>query len=376
MRVEHNRGLLAVDSGRLGAGGDEIRTTDRADPRPTCVFFQLQVSQTFLPPPSAPSLCLSAQLRQAEGNDGKLTLPNPFPQATEGLSQASRGNLQGLMWKDFLRHHALTHGPLPACLFSLHTFTIPSGSFPLTLLCPLTCLCGPLSPGTRALSKSPQKPASRAEARLPRWVWESGRGYHGVVFLAPSEGSALRFPQRPRASWAWLVCNVSRNWKLCSGLTTAAAPLHLLAQPDFPGLSLDYFQSVLRGARALVQPAGHGRGQDVGVPRRGRLCVRVPRLLPHQGRQLAGPASRLHRRPRLERGRVQRALRTGGGTRARLPGIPGPSPVRQAWGQSLLRAWLCARIERDRLLCSFSFILFTFPPHPVGFLKSHSEDIL
>lgn len=40
------------------------------------------------------------------------------------------------MWKDFLKHHALTRGPLPACLFSLHTFTIPSGSFPHTPVSP------------------------------------------------------------------------------------------------------------------------------------------------------------------------------------------------------------------------------------------------
>lgn len=46
------------------------------------------------------------------------------------------------------------------------------------------------------------------------------------------------------------------------------------------------------------------------------------------------------------------------------PRVPGPSPVRGA------------RLEGDRLLCSFSFILFTFPPHPVGFLKRHSENIL
>lgn len=140
----------------------------------------------------------------------------------------------------------------------------------------------------------------------------------------------------------------------------AAVPLPSCQLADCPGLCLDYFQSVLRGAWALVQPARHGWGQDVGVPRRGWLRVRVPWLLPHQGRQLAGPAPGLHRRPRLERRHLQRALRTGGDTRAQLPGCCW-SLTHVTSAEHLLHAWLCARPERDRLLLSHSFYFFSSP---------------
>lgn len=141
--------------------------------------------------------------------------------------------------------------------------------------------------------------------------------------------SPCGFLQRPRAASVWLLCNVSGNWKLCPGLMTAAVSVHLLAQPYFPGLCSDYFQSVLRRAWALVQPAGHGWRQDVRVPRCGWLGVGVPRLLSHQGRQLAGPAPRLHQRPRLERSHLQWALCTGGdATQSHLLVHPPPRVTR------------------------------------------------
>lgn len=131
----------------------------------------------------------------------------------------------------------------------------------LSLLAPSSHLCSLFNLGIRPISKvtiATNPPVSRGQSYMLGLRVRHGELW--LFFRLHHRGQPCGFLQCPRASLVWLVCNVNGNWKLRPGLMMAIASLHLLAQPNFPGICSDYFQSVLRRARALVQPVGHGWG--------------------------------------------------------------------------------------------------------------------
>ena len=118
-----------------------------------------------------------------------------------------------------------------------------------------------LSPGSHTAANPP---VSRGQKNVLGLRAEAQRTFGCFSGSIREVSHALSYAAPEHLWFGWFV--TSGNRKLRPGLTTAAASPHLLVQPHIPGLCLDYFQSVLRRAWALVQPAGYGRGQDVSVP--------------------------------------------------------------------------------------------------------------
>lgn len=142
------------------------------------------------------------------------------------------------------------------------------------------------------------------------------------LWLHP-RGQPCAFLCCPRASLVWLVCNV---WKS----ETSPWPDDSCCFPSPSGPASHSWAVFRLLPECSSESLGLGSTSWIWTGTRRRCsmtwmapCPSIPWVLPHQGRQLAGPAPRLHQRSGLERHHLQRALRTGGDA-GRTPSV---SPV-------------------------------------------------